>query len=92
MDWWLGCFWGWGEPHNAFVKAFASRPAQKAKALATIRQQTDLSDELLGYFEVLRTLWSLPEGAVMNELLTPRTGIRDWAGVETDFTSTCNCC
>jgi len=59
------------EAHKAFVKAFASRPAQKAKALATIRQQTDLSDELLSYFEVLRALWSLPEGATMKEVLTP---------------------
>ena len=69
------------EAHNAFVKAFASRPAQKAKALATIRQQTDLSDELLGYFEVLRTLWSLPEGAAMNEVLTPERVLeigREW--------------
>jgi hypothetical protein len=69
------------DAHNAFVKAFASRPAQKAKALATIRQQTDLSDELLGYFEVLRTLWSLPEGAAMNEVLTPERVVeigREW--------------
>ena len=69
------------EPHNAFVKAFASRPAQKAKALATIRQQTDLPDELLGYFEVLRALWSLPEGATMNEVLTPERVLeigREW--------------
>jgi hypothetical protein len=69
------------EAHNAFVKAFASRPAQKAKALATIRQQTDLSDELLNYFEVLRALWSLPEGAAMNEILTPERVLelgREW--------------
>lgn len=69
------------EPHNAFVKAFASRPAQKAKALATIRQQTELSDELLGYFEVLRSLWALPEGAKMNEILTPERVVeigREW--------------
>lgn len=69
------------EAHNAFVKAFASRPAQKAKALATIRQQTELSDELLGYFEVLRTLWALPEGATMNEILTPERVVeigREW--------------
>lgn len=59
------------EPHNAFVKAFASRSTQKAKAFARIREQTQLSDELITYFEVLRTLWSLPEGATMNELLTP---------------------
>lgn len=69
------------QQNNAFVKAFASRPAQKAKALATIRQQTDLSDELLTYFEVLRTLWSLPEGATMNEVLTPERVLeigREW--------------
>lgn len=69
------------EAHNAFVKAFASRPAEKAKALATIRQQPDLSDELVTYFEVLRTLWSLPEGATMNEILTPERVMeigREW--------------
>jgi hypothetical protein len=69
------------EAHNAFVKAFASRPAQKAKALATIRQQTELSDELLSYFEVLRALWALPEGAAMNEALTPERVLeigREW--------------
>ena len=69
------------EPHNAFVKAFASRPGQKAKALATIRQQSELSDELLGYFEVLGTLWALPEGAKMNEILTPERIVeigREW--------------
>lgn len=69
------------EPYNAFVKAFASRPAEKAKALATIRQQPDLSDELVTYFEVLRTLWSLPEGTTMKEILTPEQVLeigREW--------------
>lgn len=77
-------------PHNAFVKAFASRPAQKAKALATIRQRTDLSEELLTYFDVLRTLWSLPEGATMNELLTPERVLeigREWKRILIQHTS-----
>ena len=58
-------------PHNAFVKAFASRPAQKAKALATIREQPNLSGALVTYFDVLGALWSLPEGATMDAVLTP---------------------
>lgn len=69
------------EPHNAFVKAFASRPAQKAEAFLKIREQADLSDDLLTYFEVLQTLWSLPEGATMDEVLTPERVLeigREW--------------
>lgn len=69
------------EPYNAFVKAFASRPAQKAKAFAQIHAQTDLSEELLTYFEVLQAIWSLPEGATMDEVLTPERVMeigREW--------------
>ncbi len=58
-------------PHNALVKAFASRKQEKAKAFALLRQFWRLSTELLLMFEVLQTLWSLPEGATMQEILTP---------------------
>ncbi len=58
-------------PHNAFVKAFASRTTQKEKAFSQIERIGQLSSELLTYFEVLRVIWSLPEGANMNEVLTP---------------------
>jgi hypothetical protein len=59
------------EPHNALVKAFASRPAEKAKAFGLLRRFWQLSAELLLMLEVLQTIWSLPEGATMNEILTP---------------------
>ena len=68
-------------PHNAYVKAFASRRAEKAKAFSAIRTQPDISDELLTYFEVLRTVWSLPEGVAMDETLTPERVLeigREW--------------
>lgn len=68
-------------PHNAYVKAFASRRAEKAKALAAIRAQPDIGDELLTYFEVLRTVWALPEGVTMDESLTPERVLeigREW--------------
>lgn len=58
-------------PHNAFVKAFASRQLEKAKAFSLLRQFKKLSTELLGYLEVLYLIWSLPEGVPMNEILTP---------------------
>ena len=59
------------EPHNALVKAFASRKAEKAKAFGLLRRFWQLSSELLLMLEVLQTIWSLPEGATMNEILTP---------------------
>ena len=59
------------ESHNALVKAFASRAQEKAKAFRLLRRFWRLSTELLLMFEVLQTIWSLPEGATMNEILTP---------------------
>lgn len=59
------------EPHNALVKAFASRQREKAKAFRLLRRFWRLSAELLLMFEVLQAIWSLPEGATMNEILTP---------------------
>ena len=59
------------EPYNAFVKTFASRKAQKESAFSQLKEFKNLSVESLAYFETLRIIWSLPEGANMNELLTP---------------------
>ncbi len=58
------------EPHNAFVKTFASRKQQKAKAFVLLQQFHELSVDLLRLLEGLETIWSLPEGAKMSELLT----------------------
>ncbi|MEZ4864115.1 MAG: hypothetical protein R3C14_22565 [Caldilineaceae bacterium] len=77
-------------PHNAFVKAFASRPAQKAKALATIRTQSNLSDALVTYFDVLGAIWSLPEGVIMDEILTPERVLeigQEWKRILLQHTS-----
>ena len=51
------------EPHNALLKAFASRQREKAKAFRLLRRFWQLSTELLLIFDVLQTIWSLPEGA-----------------------------
>ena len=58
-------------PHNALVKIFSSRKQEKAKAFLSLQELKDLPPELLMMLEVLRTLWSIPKGANMNEILTP---------------------
>lgn len=58
-------------PHNAFVKAFASRKRQKTAAFRTLREFGNLSTKLLSMFEVLRVIEALPEDVKMTELLTP---------------------
>ncbi|MEZ4868019.1 MAG: hypothetical protein R3C14_42215 [Caldilineaceae bacterium] len=59
------------EPHNALVKAFASRHQEKLTAFRLLRQFWRLSAELLLMLEVLQAIWALPEGAAMEEILTP---------------------
>lgn len=59
------------EPHNALVKAFASRSKEKAKAFRLLRRFWKLSAELLLLLQALQAVWSLPEGASMSEVLTP---------------------
>lgn len=59
------------EPHNALVKAFASRSKEKAKAFRLLRRFWQLSAELLLLLQALQVVWSLPEGATMSEILTP---------------------
>lgn len=59
------------EAHNALVKAFASRQREKDKAFRLLRRFWRLSTELALMFEVLQVIWALPEGATMDEILTP---------------------
>ena len=59
------------EPYNVFVKAFGSNGTQKRKAFDLLRQMQLLPKPLLAYFDGLRTIWSLPEGVNMDEILTP---------------------
>ena len=59
------------EPHNALVKAFASRSKEKAKAFRLLRRFWKLSAELLLLLKILQAVWALPEGATMSEILTP---------------------
>jgi len=59
------------EPHNALTKIFASRKKEKAKAFLSLQKLEGLPSELLNVLEALWTLWSLPEGTNMNEILTP---------------------
>jgi len=59
------------EAHNALVKAFASRQREKDKAFRLLRRFWRLSTELALMFEVLPVIWTLPEGATMDEILTP---------------------
>ncbi len=58
------------EPHNALVKVFASRKAEKAKAFRALREHWALPSGLLTLLDVLQSIWSLPEGATMKEVLT----------------------
>lgn len=62
------------EPHNAFVKCFASRKSAKGAAFKTLTQGdfTRLPGLLWIFLIGLRRLWTVPEGAeLMNETLTP---------------------
>ena len=58
-------------PHNALVKTFASRQAEKRKAFERLDALDDLPGNLVTYLQGLRTIWSLPKGMEMNEILTP---------------------
>ena len=62
------------EPHNAFVKCFASRKSAKGAAFKTLTQGDFVRlPGLLWVFLIgLRRLWAVTEGAdLMNETLTP---------------------
>lgn len=62
------------EPHNAFVKCFASRKSAKGAAFKTVTQGdfAQLPGLLWIFLIGLRRLWAVPEGAdLMNEILTP---------------------
>ncbi len=58
-------------PHNALVKTFASRQAEKRKAFKALDGLDDLPGNLVTYLQGLRTIWSLPKGEAMNEIMTP---------------------
>ncbi|MCB0063088.1 MAG: hypothetical protein KDE19_13280 [Caldilineaceae bacterium] len=58
-------------PHNAFVKAFASRQIQKRKAFEQLNKLDNLPVKLSIYIQGLREIWSLPKGDEMNDILTP---------------------
>jgi hypothetical protein len=62
------------EPHNAFVKCFASRKSAKGAAFKTLTQ-SDFArlPGLLWIFLIgLRRLWAVAEGEeIMHEMLTP---------------------
>ena len=59
------------EPHNSFIKLFASRRREKAEALQGLKQVRGLPDDLFYLVEGLQMMWSLPKGANMSEVLTP---------------------
>lgn len=58
------------EPHNALVKAFSSREIEKGKAFSLLYRFWRLSAEMLTMQKGLEALWSLPQGANMQEELT----------------------
>jgi len=59
------------EPHNSFVKLFASRRREKAEALRGLKQVRGLPDDLFELVDGLQALWALPKGENMSEVLTP---------------------
>lgn len=57
------------EPHNALLQIFAKRKRVKARAFAQLRHIGTLSSGLLTLVEALQTIWMVPKGDTMEEIL-----------------------